>query len=231
MHYAAFLQNIINKLNHTVTLCKILNPPCLPGISLSTMLRMFMLEQDLFEDTAIISFSLIADWLCRPSALWSSAAALRLPLSLRREAVSRQTAHQDDWHVLVRLELTQLRKNCILQLKEVIWKMTPNSPSTVRRRRLKSGRVCDTLCHAWVFVLCVCACIICASRYICSGDISVPGRRGPCGVCGSVGGWWGAGAWGITCPWLCSCSRQTRSEHIMFQRREGKKMLHDRGIS
>lgn len=39
----------------------------------------------------------------------------------------------------------------------------------------------------------------------------------------------GSGARGITCPWHCSCSLQTRPKHVSMQ--EGNEMLHDRGIS
>lgn len=194
-------------------MCKILNPLFVPEIAFWTMLRMFMWAQDLFRGTANIYFSLIADCLCSPPALWSSAAALPLP----QAGGCFKADSSSGWltSVSAGTQPTE-KKNSILELEEVIWKMTLNLACTVRCCRLENGHAWYALACAWVFVLMwFLVLYMCVTVHLLRRHFR-PWQAWPVRSVWLSGWLMGAGAQGITCPWHSSCSPQTGPEHIMF---------------
>lgn len=162
------------------------------------MLTLFTRLWDLFKSTSNMSLSSVADWLCSASALW----LWWLYLSHRRDAASKQTAHEDDWQVLV-LELDQVCV-CVREGGHIRsfrkwferWHYMRQACS-VCCCRLQNGHMWNAVACVGVCSVCVCVFVcglLCVSWYICPSSISIPGRRGPCSVCGSVGGWWQRGS-------------------------------------
>lgn len=82
-------------------------------------------------------------------------------------------------------------KNCILELEEVIWKMTLNLRRIMRTCSVHCCRPFFFL-SVWAFIWCECVyvldlmCVAC----MCSLSASASARCGSCGLWGSVGGWW-----------------------------------------